>query len=107
MSEKTKQPEASGPEWVESPDGVYEIYANSIHITWSLDDLRIRLGQLVNSPDTPTPGPAFKGVIQERAAVTLSWRGAKIFRDQLIAIIHNYETVNGEIKVDVKLPPGL
>ncbi len=103
MSE-TLKPKPGG--WIKSPDGVAEIYANTAHITWSLDDLRIRLGQLINSPDTPNPGPDLVSVSEERAAVTISWRGAKILRNQLTDIIDSYESVNGEIKIDIKLPPS-
>lgn len=58
--------------WVESPDGVYEIYANMAHITYSLDDLRIRLAQLVPHPETRNPGEKYVAVAEERAAVTLT-----------------------------------
>jgi hypothetical protein len=92
--------------WVESSDGILEVYANMAHITWSLDDVRIRLAQLVTSPETRNPGPKYIGVAEERAAVTLTWRNAKIFRNQLIDVIENFEKTNGEIKVDLKLPPG-
>jgi hypothetical protein len=90
--------------WVEHPEGVYEVYANLAHITWSLDDLRIRLAQLVTSPESRNPGAEYIGVAEERAAVTLTWRNAKIFRNQLTAVIEKFEQENGEIKVDVRLP---
>jgi hypothetical protein len=92
-------------QWVKSPHGVCEVYANMMHITWSLDDIRIRLAQLVESPATPNPGPDFVGAAEERAAVTLSWRSAKILRDQLVTAIENFENTNGTINVDVTLPP--
>lgn len=76
------------------------------HIVWSLDDVRVRLGQIIDSPETPNPGPDFKAVSEERVAVTFSWRGAKFFRDQLSAIIDSYEKVNGEIKLDIALAPS-
>jgi len=90
--------------WVKSPSGVFEVYANMAHITWTLDDIRIRLGQVVGSAATPNPGPEYKGVSEERAAVTLSWRSAKIIRDQLTGIINSYENANGVIKTDPTLP---
>jgi hypothetical protein len=74
------------------------------HATWTLDDVRVRIGQIVDSPDTPNPGTGFKGIAQERAALTFSWRNAKILRDQLIKLIEYYEKVNGEIKIDLVLP---
>jgi hypothetical protein len=91
-------------QWIESADGVFEVYANLMHITWSVDDVRIRLAQMVNSPETPNPGEGFQGVAQERAAVTFSWRGAKILRDELISAIENFEATNGPINVDIRLP---
>ena len=90
--------------WVKSPAGIIEIYANMMHVTWTLDDLRVRIGQVIDSPETPNPGVGFKGVTQERAAVTFSWRNAKLLRDQLSQVIDLYEKVNGEIKVDLVLP---
>jgi hypothetical protein len=94
-------------EWTKSPNGVFEIYTNSTHLTWTVDDIRIRLGQMVESRESQTPGPGFKGSIQERAAVTFSWRGAKMLRNQLDAIIDSYESVNGSIKIDLTLPPSV
>jgi hypothetical protein len=91
--------------WVKSLKGVVEVYANMTHLTWSLDDVRVRLGQIVESPDTPNPGPTLKPVSEERAAVTFTWRGAKFFRNQLTSIIDSYEKTNGEIKLDVALAP--
>ena len=89
--------------WIKSPQGVTDVYANMIHVTWTLDDMRIRLGQLVDSPKTPDPGDDFIGVAQERAAITLSWRVAKMLRDQMTKILEAHEKANGPIKVDVTL----
>jgi hypothetical protein len=91
-------------QWIKSPDGVSEVYANLMHITWSVDDVRIRLAQMVDSPETPNPGKGFSGAAQERAAVTFSWRSAKILRDELASAIENYEKTNGPINVDLRLP---
>lgn len=93
--------------WIKSPNGVCEVYANLSHLMWSLDDVRIRLGQLIDSPETPNPGEGFIAAAEERAAVTISWRGAKIIRDQLTTLIENFENTNGPINVDVKLPPSI
>ena len=92
--------------WVKSPKGVFEVYSNMTHIAWSLDDVRVRLGQLIDSPETPNPGQDFRAVSEERAAVTFSWRGAKLFRNQLSTLIDSYEKVNGEIKLDPALAPS-
>lgn len=99
------KPERPPIQWAKSPDGVFEVYANMTHIMWSLDDVRVRLGQLVESPETPNPGPDLQAVAEERAAVTFTWRGAKIFQQQLATLIATYEEENGTIKTDVKLPP--
>ena len=90
--------------WVKSPNGVFEVYANMVHIVWSKDDMRIRLGQIIDSPQTPNPGPEFEAVSEERAAVTLSWREAVLLRKNLNQLIEAYEKINGEIKLEVKLP---
>ena len=94
-------------EWVKSPNDVTEVYANNLHVTWSIDDVRVRYAQTVNSPQTPTPGVAQLAVVEERAAITLSWRIAKVLRDQLTKVIDHYEEVNGPIKTDLKLPPSI
>ncbi len=90
--------------WIESPDGILEVYANQTHITWTVDDIRVRLAQLVPSAETRSPGMDFVGVAEERAAFTLSWRMAKLLRDQLASAIDNFEKTNGTIKTDLKLP---
>lgn len=93
--------------WVKSPNGIAEVYANVMHVTWSRDDVRIRLAQMIDSPTTPNPGAGFQGAAEERAAVTFSWRLAKIARDSLAAAIENFEKTNGPIEVDIKLPGDL
>jgi len=91
------------PQWVVSPNGISEVYSNTFHITWSLDDVRIRLAQIVPSDTKRNPGPEFMAVAEERAGVTLTWRSAKVLRDQLSTVIESYENSNGPIKIDVKL----
>jgi hypothetical protein len=97
--EKPKQQ----PPWVRTPDGVIEIYANLASLQWSLDDVRVRLAQLIEDPNHPTPGPEFKQAAQERAAVTFSWRNAKVLCKQLGELIAAYERANGEINLTPKL----
>jgi hypothetical protein len=93
--------------WIKSPKGVLEIYTNQVHATWTKDDVRVRLAQIVDNPDFPNPGSTFKGANEERAAVTFSWRAAKLLRDQLTRLIDAYESANGEINLGVKLPPSM
>jgi hypothetical protein len=95
-----KKPEAP---WIKSADGVVEVYANNLHLVWTLDDVRIRLAQLVDDPEKPTPSIGYNGVSVERAAVTLPWRAAKQLRDSLTRVISAHESLNGEIVTDVKL----
>jgi hypothetical protein len=95
------------PDWITPEEGVFDVYANTAHLTWSLDDVRVRFAQLINSPETPNPGTSFSGVAEERVAVTFSWRNAVIFRNGLSQLIESYEKVNGPIKVDIKLPPSM
>ena len=93
-------------DWVKSPNGIFETYANNLHLNWALDDVRLRFGQVVNSPNTPNPGSDLIAVIQERAAITFSWRNAVMLRDNLTQLIESYERVNGLINRHVKLAPS-
>jgi len=102
-----EQPPKAPPEWKKSPDGVLDFYANTAHLTWSLDDVRVRFAQLIESPETPNPGAAFIGIAEERVAITFSWRNAVVFRDALSRAIENYEKTNAPIKTDIKLPPSV
>jgi hypothetical protein len=61
---------------------------------------------MIDSPQTPNPGPEFIAVAEERAAVTFTWRNALMLRDQLSKLLEAYEKVNGPIKTDVKLTPA-
>ena len=90
--------------WVKSPHGICEVYANAMHVTWTQDDVRVRLAQVVEDPQTPNPGKDFRGANEERAAITFPWRHAKLLRDQLTAIIDSFEEANGTIRLDIKLP---
>lgn len=105
MAENEAKPPT--PQWINSPDGIVHVYANNIHVNWSLDDVRVRYAQIVNSPETPNPGTDQLSVFEERATITLSWRVAKVLRDQLTRVIDHYEEVNGPIKIDMKLPPSI
>ena len=89
--------------WVKPPQGVLDTYANQSHLNWSLDDVRLRFAQIGESGDDTGPGAQIVPVNIEKAAVTMSWRNAKILLNQLSRVISNYEKANGEIKIDVKL----
>jgi len=90
--------------WVKSPEGVFETYANQTHLNWSLDDVRLRFAEIGEGGENDTgPGSNVVPVNYEKAAITLSWRNAKMLQAQLAKVISNYEKANGEIKILVKL----
>lgn len=94
--EQSKKPEYK---WVPRKDGTFhDIYANIVNASWTLFDVRIRLGQLIPVADY---GPGF--VVEERGTLTLAWPEAKILRDALTGLVNAYEEANGEIK-QLKLP---
>ncbi len=102
MPQQPKGLQQTLPEWIPSALGIVETYSNLTVMQWSLDDVRIRFAQLVNDPKRPTPGPVFFAKAEERAAITLSWRNAKVLRDQLDRLIQSYEAANGAISTTAK-----
>ena len=83
-----------------SRDGSHhEIYSNYLHASWTLFDVRVQLGQLVPARDRPKDF-----VVEEKAAVTISWSQAKNLRDLLADLVASYEETNGEIN-RLKLTP--
>jgi len=104
MTDENKQREArSHFKWVRPSEGVFESYANQTNLSWSLDDVRLRFAQIGESEESLTPGSAFVPINIEKAAITISWRNAKILHAQLGQVISNHEKVNGEINLDLKL----
>jgi hypothetical protein len=97
----TDEQKPETPNWVKSPEPQPEIYSNFFHVSWTLFDVRIQLGQLVPSE----PGQSKSFVVEEQAAVTVAWPQAKNLRDMLIALVENYENTNGEIK-QLKITPA-
>lgn len=89
MAEESKQPELR---WVRARE-VPEYYCNFTRASWTLFDVRVKIGQLVPS------GEGVKDfVVEERAAVTFSWNQAKILARLLSELVASFEEVNGEIK---------
>ena len=90
---------------IEEPEeGVFSAYANILNIDWTLYDLRIRFGELVQVPRTESSTwDDQRGVILERVMVTIPWHQAKILCSLLMGVIQNYEAINGELK-QIKLP---
>jgi hypothetical protein len=100
--EKTQQESKVPIRWVKSPEGLFQTYANQMHINWSLDDVRLRFAEIGPSNDAG-PGDKLISVYVEKAAITITWRNAKILLNGLSAIISNYEKVNGEINLKPEL----
>jgi hypothetical protein len=88
--------------WRQSKTGIPEIYTNYTHASWTLFDVRVRLGHLVSGD--PSDETAKEFVAEELGAVTFSWHQAKLLRDLLGRLVASYEGANGEIK-PLKLPP--
>ena len=100
MTDENKPAEEAKPiEWVKSLQGVFETYSNQTHISWSLDDVRLRFAQIGQIDETITPGRGFVPINVEKANVTIPWRVAKVLHAQLSQVISNYEKVNGEINL--------
>jgi hypothetical protein len=99
MTQEKKSAETREFKWVKSEKGIVELYANMIHPTWTLFDVRLVLGQLMGVRGDPV-GKGF--VVEEQGGVTISWPQAKALRDTLDSLIASYEEANGEIK-EIKL----
>jgi hypothetical protein len=91
--EHEKRPDAK---WIKPERAISDIYANMIHPTWTLYDVRLVFGQLMARRGDPA-GAEF--VVEEQGGVTLSWAEAKVLRDIMVGLLASYEAVNGEIKV--------
>jgi hypothetical protein len=103
-AESTKYLDLNITPMEEPEDGVFAAYANVVNMDWTLYDLRIRFGELMQVPNPDSPSWKNQhNIILDRVAVRLPWHQAKNLRDMLIAIIKNYEAVNGEL-VPIKLP---
>jgi hypothetical protein len=88
----------------EPQEGVFSSYANVANMDWTLYDVRIRFGELIQVPNEESPNWKNQhGVVLERAAISVPWHVAKHLRDLLTGVIKNYEQINGEL-VRIKLP---
>lgn len=112
MSTKVKKSEAEAQSLLdlskvlleEPEDGIFLAYSNVVNFDWTLTDIRLRFGELMQVPDDDDPTwPHQHSVLLERVAVTLPWHQAKYLSLMLAAIVKNYEQVNGELK-SLKLP---
>ncbi len=82
------------------PDGVEEVYTNFIALSWTLFDVRMRLGQVIPTASKVTE-TGF--VAEEKYGLTMAWPQAKDLLARLTDAITRYEQANGEIK-PLKLP---
>ena len=90
---------------IEEPEeGVFASYSNVVNMDWTLYDVRVRFGELMQVPNEDFPTWKNQhGIVLERVAVTMPWHQAKYLRDLLNGVVENYEAVNGELK-PIKLP---
>ena len=83
----------------EPEDGVFATYSNVVNMDWTLYDVRLRFGELIQVPNEEYPTWKNQhGIVLERATVTMPWHQAKALRNLLDGVIKNYEAVNGELK---------
>jgi hypothetical protein len=89
MTDEKNLPEETPKfDWVPPRDGhaIPELYSNYIVSSWTMYDVRARIGQLIPSG----PG-AREFVVEERAALTLSWARAKAVANMLAKLVSDYE----------------
>ena len=109
--EKNHTPEAKQPldlnqtPLVEPEDGMFEAYSTVINFNWTLHDVRLRFGELIQETLEGSQGTwkDQQPVIIERAAITMPWHQAKYLCVVLGQLISNYEKLNGELKA-ITLP---
>lgn len=85
---------------LEAPeDGVYYAYGNVVNMNWTLTDVQLRFGELIQVANDESPTWENQhGILLERVAVTIPWYQAKVLLDMLGKVVRNYEAVNGELK---------
>ena len=89
---------------LEPEDGVFNAYSNVVNMNWTLTDVRLRFGELLQVPDDDRPTWENQhGILLERVSVAIPWHQAKVLRDMLAGITRNYEEINGDLK-PIKLP---
>lgn len=90
---------------VEPEGGLHEAYSNVFNLNWTLHDVRVRFGELIQEPrdDGPCGWKDQANVIMERVAITMPWHQAKYLAVLLTGLVANYEKLNGELK-QIKLP---
>src|ERR1700674_1675899 len=79
-----------------------EIYGNYFDVNWTVNDLRIRFGQITPLREHAADMNPSWG-IDLHGSATVSWLQAKILRDTLTQAIDRYEALSGQI-TEPKLP---
>jgi hypothetical protein len=74
-----------------SAEATPTVYANTVTMHWTLTDVSLRFGEVVQV----LSGDEAK--IREKVAVIIPWWQAKILRDALQDLVARYEKVNGEL----------
>ena len=102
---EAQQEDLSKAPLIEPEEGAFETYANVINLSWTLTDVRIRFGELVQQPIEGTRGTWTdqETAILERAMITVPWQQAKFLATGLSALLKKYEELNGEIGI-LRLP---
>jgi hypothetical protein len=90
---------------IEEPEnGTFMDYANVVNMDWSLYDVRLRFGELMQVLDEASPSWQNQHkVVLEKAAIRIPWHQAKYLCQMLAGVIKNYEEINGELRA-LKLP---
>jgi hypothetical protein len=96
MSDKLALEASSATEYVEPEDGMLVTYANNVNYGFTVGDLRLIFGELIDMQDG-------KATIEQRVQVTLSWVTAKVVATMLTALIGQHEKTIGPINV----PPAM
>jgi len=84
-------------EYVQPPDGVPSIYANNVAVSPNPFDLRIYLGDLMQT------GKEIK--VLQKAEIIMSWVEAKIFANFLLENVNAFEKKNGPITFPLQPDP--
>ena len=83
----------------EPEEGVFSVFSNLVNLDWTLYDIRLRFGELLQVPNEDNPTWENQhGILLEKAAIRLPWHQAKLLRNMLDHVLRNYEEANGELK---------
>ena len=98
MADKeTKQNSQAPPSGFERIEDFYTDYANNVYLEGSVWDLKLIFGQLDQSTNPV--------ITEQRAAITIPWRQAKILNYLLNIHIRAHEMDNGRITIPQSIVP--